>query len=104
MIGAGAFSLSISGSTCYVDKTINLPLLNFPVIPIQVNQENFSKEKIIEEIAKSLKQYDLLEGKEVIGLYFNKPIYFFEKLLVDFAKALELALINSISSKFPINL
>ena len=102
VIGAGAFSLSISGSTCYVDKTIHLPLLNVPVIPIQVNQENFSKEKIIEEIAKSLKQYDLLEGKEVIGLYFKKPIYYFEKLLVEFAKALELALINSISSQIPI--
>jgi len=44
VIGAGAFSLSISGSTCYIDKDFTLPLNNIPVIPVNLTRDNFSPE------------------------------------------------------------
>ncbi|MHA1719161.1 MAG: ethanolamine ammonia-lyase reactivating factor EutA [Promethearchaeota archaeon] len=99
VIGAGAFSLSISGSTCYVDENIELPLNNIPVIPVNLTQDNFSPEKVIEEINKTFSKYDMKEGEDLAALYFKSPIYPKEELLKIFAKSLEKALPNSITNQ-----
>ena len=44
VIGAGAFSLSISGSTCYYDESINLPLENVPIVPINIDSKDLYNE------------------------------------------------------------
>ncbi|TFG26208.1 hypothetical protein EU528_14795, partial [Candidatus Thorarchaeota archaeon] len=41
VIGAGAFTLSVSGSTCYFDKTIEFPISNIPIIPVNVTTDNY---------------------------------------------------------------
>ena len=98
VIGAGAFSLSVSGSTCYVDENIELPLNNIPVIPVNLTQDNFSSENVIEEINRAYSKFDMKEGEEITALYFKSPIYPKEELLTIFAKSLEKALPNSIAN------
>lgn len=102
VIGAGAFSLSISGSTCFVDKDINLPITNIPILPVNITQENFSKDKLVEEVNRSFNNFDMKEGEDLVGLFFQKPIYHQDRLLGEFAMGIEKALKNSISNKIPI--
>lgn len=99
VIGAGAFSLSVSGSTCYVDKKINLPINNIPVIPVNLSKEFFSLENTSKTIKKAIANYDLVDGEDVFGLYFDDPIYHSDRYLVDFSKGIEIGLENSIKNK-----
>ncbi|MHA2297359.1 MAG: ethanolamine ammonia-lyase reactivating factor EutA [Candidatus Hodarchaeales archaeon] len=103
VIGAGAFSVSISGSTCYVDKNMKLPLLNVPVIPVDVTSENFSLQKVEEEISRAYQNFDLIEGEDEVALYFKQPISTLKisasEKLSEFAKAIEKSLQNSVAGK-----
>jgi len=99
VIGAGAFSLSISGSTCFVDENIKLPVFNVPVIPVNVTYENFSAKKVEEEVNRAFKNFDFEEGKDLVALYFTRPILSSSERLLIFAKALETALSNSAVNK-----
>lgn len=98
VIGAGAFSLSVSGSTCYFDKSILFPLENIPVINVNVRKENFSLEALKKEIEIAFKRFDMKEGEDLVALYFKDPIYRNNFYLTDFAKAVEEALPNSIAN------
>lgn len=98
VIGAGSFSLSVSGSTCYFDKTILFPLENIPVINVNVRKENYSPEKLKEEVNRAFKRFDMQEGKDLVALYFKDPIYRNNFYLSDFARAIEKALPNSITN------
>ena len=60
VIGAGAFSLSVSGSTCYYDQNINLPLVNIPVVPVNLD---IRKEKMFDKVQSALKNFDLKQAK-----------------------------------------
>ncbi|MBY9001032.1 MAG: ethanolamine ammonia-lyase reactivating factor EutA [Candidatus Heimdallarchaeota archaeon] len=98
VIGAGAFSLSVSGSTCYFDKSIEFPLENIPVIPINVRKDEFSPKKLKEEVNLAFKKHDMPEGEELVALYFKDPIHRSAHYLLEFAKAIEKALPNSIAN------
>lgn len=99
VIGAGAFSLSVSGSTCFYDKSVSLPIINIPVVPVKIDQ---NKIHLIEDILKgaidlALNNYDLIEGEDQFALYFN--VYLMKtKILEGFAKGLEKTLTNSIAN------
>ncbi|UCE14494.1 MAG: ethanolamine ammonia-lyase reactivating factor EutA [Candidatus Heimdallarchaeota archaeon] len=99
VIGAGAFTLSISGSTCFVDENVNLPVFNVPVIPVNVTYENFSAQKVEEEVNQAFKNFDFEEGKDLVALYFTRPILSSSERLPVFAKALESALPNSVANE-----
>ncbi|WP_371804330.1 ethanolamine ammonia-lyase reactivating factor EutA [Candidatus Lokiarchaeum ossiferum] len=98
VIGAGAFSLSISGSTCYYDPNIQLPMENIPIIPINITLEdvrlNFSKMR--NEVTLALRNFDFQEGEDIVALYFKNPMMRSDISL--FAKAIESALPNSIEN------
>jgi ethanolamine utilization protein EutA len=102
VIGAGAFSLSVSGSTCYVDKNIKLPLVNIPVLPINVTYENFSPNRVKSEIRRVFKTFDFLEGEDTVALYFTRPVLNSEDRLILLAKTIEESLPNSVAKKHPI--
>ena len=102
VIGVGAFSLSVSGSTCNVDKTISLPIMDIPVIPVDVVPEQFSEEKIISGIQMGYKKFDLHEEKDLVALYFQKPIFHSYNYLVVFAKAIEKALLKTANNELPL--
>ncbi|MDD1779056.1 MAG: ethanolamine ammonia-lyase reactivating factor EutA [Candidatus Helarchaeota archaeon] len=101
VIGAGAFSLSISGSTCYYDRSISLPLNNVLVVSVNTNFREISggdpvkMRKFKDAVSLALSNYNLVEGIDTFALFFN-DIYLRAKLEF-FAKALETSLPNSFS-------
>jgi ethanolamine utilization protein EutA len=103
VIGAGAFSLSVSGSTTFFDEDIEFPLGNVPVLPVNVTRDEFSLEKMEEAIKRVFKTFDMKEGEDVVALYFESPLYGSlgrpEEWMPTFAKAIEKALTNSVANK-----
>jgi ethanolamine utilization protein EutA len=99
VIGAGAFTLSVSGSTCYFDKSIEFPITNVPVLPINVTTENYRSGKVEEEVARAFTKYDLKEGEEVVALYFRDSLYRSYSWLQEFVRAIEDALPKTVASK-----
>ena len=102
VIGAGSFSLSVSGSTCYFDKSILFPLENIPVINVNIRKENFSQENLEKEVNRAFNRFDMQEGEDLVALYFKDPIHRSAFYLPEFAKAIEKALPNSISNNMMI--
>lgn len=103
VIGAGAFSLSVSGSTTFFDKHIELPVTNIPVLPVNQGSQEFTPERLVEEIQRSFRAFDMTEGEDVAALYFKDLVvsryYTGDEWLAPFAKAIEKALPNSVSEK-----
>lgn len=99
VIGAGAFTLSVSGSTCYFDKSIMFPITNVPVLPINVTTNNYRLGRVEEEVARALNKCDLEEGQEIVALYFKDSLYRSYSWLQEFVKAIENALPKTIARK-----
>jgi ethanolamine utilization protein EutA len=102
VIGAGAYSLSISGSSGFMDDKIVFPIRNVPVIRVDVDRSKLSIEHIISQINVSFQRFDVKEGKDIIALYFKDPVMASYPQLELFAKSIEGALTNSIQNKIPI--
>ena len=102
VIGAGAFSLSISGSTCYYDEAIELPLENIPVVPISLDYKELLNEEKKDDLKKridlALNNFNLVESEDLFALYFKDIML--RTVLVPLAKNIEEAFFNSIK-KFP---
>jgi ethanolamine utilization protein EutA len=99
VIGAGAFTLSVSGSTCYFDDTIEFPIENIPVVPVNLTLENFSQKRIVEEVNRALVKYDIQEGDDLVALYFKDPNVHSTSWLNLFAMAIEEAFPQSIAKQ-----
>jgi len=100
VIGAGSFSLSVSGSTCYYDENIKLPLENVPVVPVNIDlMKDFSMNKDIlkEKIDLALKNFDMKEGEDSFAIYFKSLIN--PNDLTILAREIEKALPNSVVNK-----
>jgi ethanolamine utilization protein EutA len=98
VIGAGAFTLSISGSTCYFDEKIEFPIMNIPVLPINVTTENYRLGIVEEEVKRAFKKLDVQEGDDLVALYFKDSLYRSYSWLQEFVKAIEDALPKTIAS------
>ncbi|MFX1454352.1 MAG: ethanolamine ammonia-lyase reactivating factor EutA [Promethearchaeota archaeon] len=98
VIGAGSFSLSVSGSTCYYDESVGLPLENVPVVPINIDHKELYYEDKIKEfrdkIALALRNFNLVEGEDVFALYFKDILI--GSNIVALAKIIQTAFPNSI--------
>ena len=102
VIGAGAYSLSISGCSGFKDDKIAFPIRNVPVMRVDVDQSRLSEEYVISRIKTSFQRFDLNEGDEVIALYFKDPVRVSYPQLELFAKSIEAALPNTIDNKLPV--
>ena len=102
VIGAGAYSLSISGCSGFRDDKISFPIRNVPVIRVDVDQSKLSTEHVISQINASFQRFDLTEGDEIIALYFKDPVRVSYPQLELFAKSIERALANTIKNKLPV--
>jgi ethanolamine utilization protein EutA len=102
VIGAGAYSLSISGSSGFMDDKISFPIKNVPVLRVDVDDSQLSVEHVISQTNASFKRFDLKEGEEIVALYFKDPVKVYYPDLELFAKSIEAALTNSIDNKIPI--
>ena len=74
VIGAGAYSLSISGSSGFMDDNISFPIKNIPVLRVDVDESQLSFEHVISQTNASFKRFDLNEGEEIVALYFKDPV------------------------------
>jgi len=102
VIGAGAYSLSISGSSGFMDDKLTFPIKNVPVIRVDVERSKLSVEHVVSQINISFQRYDLNEGEEIVALYFKDPVKASYPKLELFAKAIEAAFTNSIKNNIPI--
>ena len=102
VIGAGAYSLSISGSSGFMDDKIIFPIKNIPVIRVDVDRSKLSVEHVVSQINMSFQRFDIKEGEEIVALYFKDPVRASYPKLELFGKAIEAALTNSIENKIPI--
>ena len=59
VIGAGAYSLSISGSSCFMDDQIAFPIRNVPIIRVDVDRSKLSFEHLVSQMVKRLWRYTL---------------------------------------------
>ena len=102
VIGAGAYSLSISGSSGFMDEKLTFPIKNVPVMRVDVEKSKLSVEHVISQINNSFQRFDLNEGEETVALYFKDPVIASYPKLELFAKSIEAALPVSIEKKIPI--
>jgi ethanolamine utilization protein EutA len=102
VIGAGAYSLSISGCSGFRDDRISFPIRNVPVIRVDVDQSKLTTEHVISQMNASFQRFDLTEGDEIIALYFKDPVRVSYPQLELFAKSIERALSNTIKNKLPV--
>jgi len=102
VIGAGAHSLSISGSSGFMDDKLEFPIINVPVIKVDVEESKLSVHHVVSKINSSFQRFDLKEGKETVALYFKDPVRNSYPEVELFAKSIEAALPNSIDKRIPI--
>jgi ethanolamine utilization protein EutA len=102
VIGAGAYSLSISGCSGFMDDKLSFPIKNVPVIRVDVERSKLSVEHVVSQINISFQRFDLDEGEEIVALYFKDPVQTSYPKLELFAKAIEAALPASIENGIPI--
>jgi len=102
VIGAGAYSLSISGSSGFMDDQISFPLKNVPVIRVDAKESRLSMGHLISEVRTSFRRFDLREGDETVALFFKDPVRSYYPDLELFARSIEAALPNSIKNRIPI--
>jgi ethanolamine utilization protein EutA len=102
VIGAGAYSLSISGSSGFMDERLTFPMRNIPVLRVDVEQSQLNRDHIISQINLAFQRFDLVEGQEVVALYFKDPVKVNYTDLELFAKSVEGGLVNSIKNKIPV--
>jgi len=102
VIGAGAYSLTISGSSGFMDGGLTFPIKNVPVIRVDVDRSKLSVEHVVSQINISFQRFDLNEGEEIVALYFKDPVIASYPKLELFAKSIEAALPTSIEKDIPI--
>ena len=102
VIGAGAYSLSISGCSGFMDENISFPIRNVPVLRVDVEQAKLGPVHVEVEINKAFQRFDYKEGDEVVALYFEDPVQASYAKMELFSRSIEAALPNSIRNKLPI--
>jgi ethanolamine utilization protein EutA len=102
VIGAGAYSLSVSGSSGFMDERLSFPIRNIPVLRVDVEQSYLNIDHIVSQINLAFQRFDFKEGREIVALYFNDPVKVNYPDLELFAMSVESALVNSIKNNIPV--
>ncbi len=102
VIGAGAYSLSVSGSSGFMDDKVVLPMRNIPVLRVDAEESKLSVAHVVSRINVAFQRHDLGEGQETVALYFKDPVRVNYPALQLFAKAIEEALPSCIARMVPV--
>ncbi len=100
VVGAGQYSLSVSGSTTFVSENLKLPIRNIPVVYVPITSDMISKMPF--EINHSLSKLDLRDGDE-FALAFDDPVKPVYSNLTHFTRGLEESLpLTTSKTDFPL--
>jgi ethanolamine utilization protein EutA len=102
VIGAGQYTLQVSGSTIYVSRPELLPQRNLQVVTVVQPSEEFDRAAATRAILSALQRLDVDEGETPIALSFKwrmEPSYQRVKALAD---AIAEALPNTIARGLPV--
>ena len=100
VVGAGQYSLSVSGSTTFVSENLKFPIRNIPVVYVPISSNMLSEMTV--EIKHSLSKLDLKDGDN-FALAFNDPVKPVYSNLTNFTKGLEKSLpITTAKTEFPL--
>ncbi|MHA2397195.1 MAG: ethanolamine ammonia-lyase reactivating factor EutA [Candidatus Thorarchaeota archaeon] len=102
VIGAGNFSLQVSGSTTFLSSGLNYPLRNLPVIEPYIKTRKPSSSDVTKAIQRALSRFDLTEGIDPLILAFNSSVRPSYENLKEFAVGVVNALPNTIKNQTPI--
>lgn len=104
VIGAGQYTLQVSGSTIYVSRPDLLPHRNLQVVaPIQPS-ERYTVQQVRDSVTQALQRQDIEEGDAAIALSFRwqmEPSY---DRVHTLAQGIVEAMANTIARKIPITL
>ena len=67
-----------------------------------MEESQLSVEHVVSQVNIAFQRYDMLEGREIVALYFKDPVRVNYPALELFAKSIETALTNSIERKTPV--
>ena len=102
VIGAGNFSLQVSGSTTFLSSGLKYPLRNLPVVEPHITTRKPSSTDVKEAIERALSRFDLIEGADPLILAFNNSVRPSYENLKEFATGVVSALPNTIKTQTPI--
>ncbi|MFW9922844.1 MAG: ethanolamine ammonia-lyase reactivating factor EutA [Candidatus Thorarchaeota archaeon] len=102
VIGAGQYSLQVSGATTLVTEDNEFPIRNIPVIAPYLPQDNPSEEEIVRAIEIAYKRIDMKEGEAPVALAFHRTIGLSYERLKNFAMGIVAAVPSIVKSKIPL--
>jgi ethanolamine utilization protein EutA len=102
VIGAGNFSLQVSGSTTFLSSGLEYPLRNLPVVAPYIKSRKASSEEVKKSIEDAISRFDLEEGVDPLILAFNEAVRPSYENLKQFALGVVEALPNTVKNKAPI--
>jgi len=85
-----------------MDDKLTLPIRNIPVLRVDAEYAKLSLEHVVSKVNMAFQRHDLVEGREIVALYFKDPVRVNYPSLELFAKSMEAALPNSIAKRLPI--
>jgi ethanolamine utilization protein EutA len=102
VIGAGQYSLQVSGATTLVTEDNSFPIRNIPVVVPYLPQDNPSKKLIKEAIELAYQRIDTKEGEAPVALAFHKTIGLSYERLKLFAEGIVSALPTIVKKELPL--
>ena len=102
VIGAGQYTLQVSGVTTHISATEILPIHNIPVLEPKLDNKNITEENVKKAILRSFNLFDVDEGEQIVALSFKGAIGGSYAGLTTFAKGVVAAIPNTIRMQKPI--
>ncbi|MCG3215615.1 MAG: ethanolamine ammonia-lyase reactivating factor EutA [Candidatus Heimdallarchaeota archaeon] len=102
VIGAGQYTLQVSGVTTHISDIDILPIHNIPVLEPKISNKEINEENVRKAILKSFEMFDVNEGEEIVALSFKGAIGGSYAGLTTFAKGVVDAIPNTIAKEKPI--
>jgi len=102
VIGAGQYTLQVSGVTTHVSDPDILPIHNIPVIEPKLDNKMITEEHVKKAILKSFNLFDVKEGDEIVALSFKGAIGGSYAGLTTFTRGVVDALAHTVEKEKPI--
>jgi ethanolamine utilization protein EutA len=102
VIGAGSFSLQVSGSTTFLTTGLEYPIRNLPVVVPYTPKRKATREDYKQSIMNAVRRFDLREGEDKMLLSFIDAVRPSYENLAEFAKGVVAALPRTIENNQPI--